>query len=85
MAGTVKAGADRTRPGSYGGPVAAQGRRGGSVQFSPVVVSRMAGGSGDWTVEPVVALLEQGYDVDRVVALTGFDRRWVAAQHRRLG
>lgn len=30
----------------------------------------------------VVDRLEQRYGVDRVVALAGFDRRWVAARHR---
>ncbi len=45
----------------------------------------MTGGSGEWTTEQAVDLLRQGYDVDRVVLMTGFDRRWVAAQHRRLG
>jgi len=64
--------------------VAAQGG-GGSARFSPVVVSRMTGGSGEWTTEQAVDLLRQGYDVDRVVLMTGLDRRWVAAQHRRLG
>jgi len=48
-----------------------------------VVVSRMAAGSGEWTAEQAVDLLEQGYGVDRVAELTGFDRRWVAAQRRR--
>jgi hypothetical protein len=69
--------------GSYGGAVAAGG--GGSARFSPVVVSRMAGGLGEWTTEQAVDLLRQGYGVDRVAKLTGFDRRWVTAQHRRLG
>ncbi len=43
----------------------------------------MAAGSGEWTTEQAVDLLEQGYGVDRVAQLTGFDRRWVAAQRRR--
>ncbi len=43
----------------------------------------MAGGSGEWTTEQAVDLLEQGYGVDRVAELTGFGRRWVAAQWRR--
>jgi len=64
--------------------VAAQGGRIGSGlgRFGPVVVSRMAAGSGEWTTEQAVDLLEQGYGVDRVAELTGFDRRWVAAQRR---
>jgi len=53
-----------------------------SVRSGPVVVSRMPAGSGKWTTEQAVDLLEQGYGVDRVVELTGFDRRWVAAQRR---
>lgn len=64
--------------------MASVGGRNGSARFGPVVVSRMVVGSGEWTAEQAVGLLEQGYGVDRVVALTGFDRRWVAAQHRRL-
>jgi len=56
---------------------------GGSARFGPVVVSRMSAGSGEWTAEQAVDVLEQGYGVDRVAELTGFDRRWVAAQRRR--
>lgn len=56
----------------------AKRERFGEVQVRSAVVPR-----GDWSPEQAVGLLGQGYSVDRVVALTGYDRRWVAAQDRR--
>lgn len=52
-------------------------------RFSPVQVTRLAP-QGEWTPEQAVALLEQGYTVDQVTTRTGYDRRWVTAQQRRL-
>lgn len=56
-------------------------RRQGTPKFSPVVVTRVTG-VGDWSSEQAVDLLGQGYSVEKVAELTGFDRRWVAAQQR---
>lgn len=50
----------------------------GEVQVRSGVMAR-----GEWSPEEAIGLLDQGYSVDRVVALTGYHRRWVAAQRRR--
>ncbi len=50
----------------------------GEVQVRSAVVPQ-----GEWSPEQSIALLGQGYSVDRVTALTGYDRRWLAAQDRR--
>lgn len=49
----------------------------GEVQVRSAVVPQ-----GEWSPEQAVELLGQGYSVDRVAALTGYDRRWLAAQFR---
>lgn len=41
-------------------------------------------GAGDWSAAQAVDLLVQGYSEDRVVAVTGFDRRWVRYQASRI-
>ncbi len=53
-------------------------------RFSPVEVIQTAAPRGDWTPEQAVALLEQGYPVDRVADRTGYDLRWLTAQQQRL-
>lgn len=63
----------------------APARRTGTPKFGPVEVTRTAEPSGDWTPEQARELLDQGYSVDRVAELTGYDRRWVAAQTGRRG
>jgi len=50
----------------------------GEVEVRSAVVQR-----GEWSPEQPIGLLGQGYSVDRVAALTGYDRRWLAAQDRR--
>jgi len=50
--------------------------------FGEVQVRSAAVPQGEWTPEQAQALLGQGYSVDRVAALTGYDRRWLAAQVR---
>lgn len=40
--------------------------------------------AGDWTAQQAVDLLAQGYSVERVVVVTGFDARWVRYQADRL-
>lgn len=37
-----------------------------------------------WSSAQAVALLAQGYSVNRVVEVTGFDRKWVRLQAARL-
>ena len=51
----------------------------GEVQVRSAVLPQ-----GEWSPEQALGLLKQGYGVDRVAALTRYDRRWVAAQHRRV-
>jgi len=50
----------------------------GEVEVRSAVVQR-----GEWSLEQAIGLLGQGYSVDRVAALTGYDRRWLAAQDGR--
>jgi len=50
----------------------------GDVQVRSAVVPQ-----GEWSPEQAVGLLGQGYSLDRVVTLTGYDRRWLSAQGRR--
>ncbi len=50
----------------------------GDLEVRSVVVPQ-----GDWSPEQALGLLDQGYSVDRVASLTGYDRRWLAAQNRR--
>jgi hypothetical protein len=50
----------------------------------PVVVRSVLDPAGQWSVQQAVDLLVQGYSVERVVAVTGFDGRWVRYQARRL-
>ncbi len=51
--------------------------------FSEVQVRSAVVPQGDWSPEQAVELLGQGYSVDRVAVLTGYDRRWLTAQDRR--
>lgn len=56
-------------------------RRTPKREFGPVTVTTVAERAGSaWTVEQVRDLVRQGYGVDKVVAMTGFDRRWVQRQ-----
>jgi len=68
-------------PGSYRGRVAARQQH---RRFSPVQVTQTVTPRGDWTPEQAVDLLEQGYPLDQVITRTGYDPRWLTAQHRRL-
>ncbi len=47
-------------------------------RFSPVQITQTVTPRGDWTPEHAVGLLEQ------VITRTGYDPRWLTAQHRRL-
>ena len=61
------------------------GTRGdGSERSGPVVVRSVLDSPGTWTAQQAVDLLVQGYSVERVVAETGFDVRWVRFQAGRL-
>jgi len=59
--------------------VSGQGDRSG-----PVVVRSVLDPTGEWSAQQAVDLLVQGYSVERVVAVTGFDGRWVRYQAGRL-
>jgi len=52
----------------------------GDVEVRSAVVPQ-----GEWSPQQAVGLLGQGYSVDRVAVLTGYDRRWLAAQANRAG
>jgi len=67
-------------PEPYRGRVAARHhQRFSAVQVTPTVTPR-----GDWTPEQAVDLLKRGYPLDQVITRTGYDPRWLTAQHRRL-
>lgn len=51
--------------------------------FGGLVVRSVADPQGEWSPVQAVDLLIQGYSVDRVARLTGYDRRWLAAQPGR--
>jgi len=53
-------------------------------RFSPVQVTQTVTPRGAWTPEQAVGLLKQGYPLDQVITRTGYDPRWLTAQHRRL-
>lgn len=57
-----------------------QGERSG-----PVVVRSVLDPPGEWSAQQAVDLLVQGYSIERVVAVTGFDVRWVRFTAGRLG
>ncbi len=50
----------------------------------PVVVRSVLDPTGEWSAQQAVELLVQGYSVERVVAVTGFDGRWVRYQAGRV-
>lgn len=55
-----------------------------SPRFGPITVTTLVTTDRGWTPSQAVDLLAQGYSIDRVTDLTGYDRRWVTAQYRRL-
>ena len=50
----------------------------------PVVVRSVLDPPGEWSAQQAVDLLVQGYSIERVVAVTGFDIRWVRFTAGRL-
>jgi len=64
------------------GDRAGRGDRGD--RSGPVVVRSVLNAAGEWTAQQAVELLMQGYSIERVVAVTGFDSRWVRYQAGRL-
>jgi len=55
--------------------VSGQGDRGDRA--GPVVVRSVLDPPGQWSAQQAIELLVQGYSIERVVAVTGFDVRWV--------
>jgi hypothetical protein len=62
--------------------VSGQGDR--ADRSGPVVVRSVLDPPGEWSAQQAVELLVQGYSIERVVAVTGFDGRWVRYQAGRL-
>jgi len=63
-------------------PVSGQRDRGD--RSGPVVVRSVLDPPGEWSAQQAMDLLVQGYSVERVVTVTGFDSRWVRYQAGRL-
>lgn len=53
-------------------------------KFGLLTITLAAEPRGDWTREQAIDLISPGYSLNRVVELTGYDRRWLTAQQRHL-